>query len=155
MTMFKLDAEHLFAYTATLRAPPEVFGPTPEGVRANFHVTGGEMHGPKLRGTVRDVGADFCLIRRDGVLELNVQLSLETHDGALIAATYTGYGDLGADGYEQFLAGKLPQRLALRTVPVLRTAHPDYQWLHRKLLVGVGEADLERFSVSYDVYAIG
>jgi hypothetical protein len=97
--MFRLNPEHLFAYSATLQAPPEAIGPVPEGARANFYVTGGEVVGPRVRG-------------------------------------------------------KLPPRLPLRTTPVFRTAHPQYQWLHRLLCVGIGEADLEKFTVSYDVYAI-
>ena len=52
------------------------------------------------------------------------------------------------------LRGELPKTVKLRTTPTLRTAHPDYQWLHRLLCVGVGEADLEKLEVSYDVYAV-
>lgn len=152
--MFKPGLEHLFAYTATLRAPPEAVGPVPEGIRATFYVTGGELTGPKLRGRVLPVGADWGLMRRDGVFELDVRTSFETADGAIVYAQYRGLGDLGADGYERFAAGQLPPKMPLRTLPVLRTAHPEYQWLHRRLCVGIGEADLERFTVSYDVYAV-
>lgn len=152
--MFKLDAEHLFTYSATLQAPPESIGPVPEGIRATFYVTGGELLGPKLRGRVRPVGADWGLMRRDGVFTLDVRATLETDDGALIYAHYHGLGDMGADGYEKFAAGALPPRLPLRTTPVFRTAHPQYQWLHRLLCVGIGEANLETFTVQYDVYAL-
>ena len=50
--MFSPDyrLEYIFSYTAQVRLPPEVIGPVPEGVRANFYVTGGEMHGPKITG---------------------------------------------------------------------------------------------------------
>jgi len=152
--MFKAELEHLFAYNATLQAPPEVIGPVPEGIRATFYVTGGEATGPRLRGRVRPVGADWGLVRRDGMFVLDVRATLETHDGALIYAYYNGLGDLGADGYDKFARGELPPRLALRTLPVMRTAHPEYQWLHRRQFIGVGEADLEKFTVSYDVYAL-
>lgn len=153
-TTHPLQGEHLFAYTARLHAPPEVIGPVPEGLRINFYIAGGELLGPRLRGRMLGVGADYSLLRRDGVLELDVRGNFQTDDGALIDVQYRGLGDLGADGYEQFLAGQLPPRLALHTRPVLRTAHPDYQWLHRPFCVGVGEADLQSFTVSYDVYAL-
>lgn len=152
--MFKLDAEHLFAYHATLKAPPETIGPVPEGVRATFYITGGEATGPKLHGKLLGVGADWALMRRDGVIQLDVRGTMETQDGALIYVHYSGLGDMGADGHDQFIAGKLPARLPLRTTPVFRTAHPQYQWLHRRVCVGIGEADLEKFTVSYDVYAL-
>lgn len=152
--MRKLDGEHICSYSAGLHAPPELIGPVPEGVRATFFISGGEVSGPKLRGKIRSVGADWALVRQDGVLELDVRTTLETHDGALIYTHYRGLGDLGADGYQKFLAGQLPPRLPLRTTPAFRTSAPQYQWLHRRLCVGIGEADLEKFIVSYDVYAL-
>jgi hypothetical protein len=152
--MFAYTMEHLFSYSATLRAPPEAIGPIPEGIRANFYITGGKLLGPKLKGKLLPVGGDAFLMRHDGVGQLNVQATFETEDGALIDATYGGIADFGADGYEKFLRSQLPKKVALRTTPRLRTAHPAYQWLHRLHCVGIGEADLEQFVVSYDVYAV-
>ncbi|MGH8456879.1 MAG: DUF3237 domain-containing protein [Stenotrophobium sp.] len=152
--MFPYQLEHIYSYRAQLVAPPEVIGPVPEGIRANFYVAGGEITGPKLRGKLRPVGADWGTIRSDGVLVIDARITLETDDGALVYMHYNGLGDLGADGHEQFLAGKLPPRFTLRTAPVFRTAHPKYQWLHRLFCIGVGEADLEKFTASYDVYAV-
>ena len=152
--MFKLDGEHVCSYSAGLTAPPEIIGPVPEGIRATFYITGGEISGPKLRGKVRSVGADWGLMRHDGVFELDVRATLETHDGALIYTHYRGLGDMGPDGYAKFLEGKLPPRMALRTTPTFRTSAPQYQWMHRLLCVGIGEADLQKFVVSYDVYAL-
>jgi hypothetical protein len=151
---FPCRTELLFSYRAGLQAPPEVIGPVPEGVRVNFYITGGEITGPRLRGQLRAVGADNFLIRHDGVGELDVRTTFETHDGALIDVSYRGLGDLGADGHAAFLRGELPPRLPLRILPRLRTAHPDYQWLERLVCVGIGEADLVNFVVRYDIYAV-
>lgn len=150
---FPCRTELLFSYRASL-APPQVIGPVPEGIRVNFYITGGEIEGPRLRGRVLDVGADFFTIRTDGIGELDVRALFETHDGALIDASYRGIGDLGPDGHAAFLRGELPPVLLLRTAPCLRTAHPAYQWLQRELCVGIGEADLVGFMVRYDVYAL-
>jgi hypothetical protein len=79
---------------------------------------------------------------------LDVRATIETHDNALIFIAYTGVGDLGEDGYHKFLQGAFPSRVPLRVVPRFQTTHPTYQWLN------IGEADLERFEVRYDVYAI-
>jgi hypothetical protein len=152
--MFEYKMEHLFSYSASLQAPPEVIGPVQEGIRVNFYITGGVIRGQRLNGRMRAVGADCFLVRRDGVGQLDVRTTIETDDGALIDVAYQGIGDLGADGYDKFLRGELPKRLPLRTGPKLRTAHPAYQWLQRLHCVAVGEADLERFEVAYDVYAV-
>jgi hypothetical protein len=146
--------EYLFSYTARLQAPPEVIGPTPEGLRVNFYVTGGEVRGPRLNGTLRPVGGDWLTVRPDGIGILDVRATVETDDGALIDVTYTGVGDLGDDGYERFLRGDLPQKLPLRVAPRFLTAHPAYQWINRVQCINVGEVDLTTFVVSYDVYAL-
>lgn len=152
--MPRLKAEHLCTMRATLQAPPELIGPVPEGIRANFYITGGRIEGARLKGDLRAVGADWFTLRRDGVGELDVRGTIETDDGALIDLRYGGRADAGADGYERFLAGALPERLALRTGPQLRSAHPDYQWLHRLYCIGVGEIDMRTFEVRYEIYSL-
>lgn len=152
--VYPLRGEHLFSLHARLGGPPEVIGPVPKGIHANFYVQGGKVSGPRLRAQIRPVGGDWFILRADGMGELDVRLSMETHDGALIEARYDGLSDFGADGYERFLRGELPDSVALFTTPRLYTAHPDYQWLHRCACVGIGRADLARFEVSYDIYAL-
>ncbi|MCY1260800.1 hypothetical protein D9M68_103560 [compost metagenome] len=151
--MNAFEFEHLFTYSATLKEA-EIMGEVPEGFRINYWVTGGEVQGPKLNGNVLPVGADWLTIRRDGMAALDVRLSIHTEDGGLIDVTYPGLGDLGPNGYEAIVRGESPARMTLRTSPRFRTAHPDYQWLHRHLCVGIGEVDFERAEVVYDVYAL-
>ena len=138
----------------TLKNPPEVIGPVPEGIRANFYVTGGEISGPKLRGTIRPVGGDWLTVRTDGMGILDVRATFESHDGALIDAAYTGVADLGEDGYQKFLRQDLPRIVQLRIAPRFRTVHPSYQRLNRVQCIGIGEVDMERLEVRYDVYAV-
>jgi hypothetical protein len=146
--------EHIFSSTANLQAPPEVIGPTPAGLRVNFYVTGGEVTGPRMTGTLRPVGGDWLTIRTDGVGILDVRATIETADGALIDLVYTGVGDLGEDGYDRFLRGDLPEHVPLRVAPRFLTAHPDYRWLNRLQCINVGEVNLATFEVGYDVYAL-
>jgi hypothetical protein len=152
--MHDYDLEHIFSYTVTLH-PPEVIGPVPEGARANFYVSEGEATGPKVYGKLHPVGGDWLVVRTDGVAILDVRATFETRDeGALIYVSYTGVGELGEDGYERFLRGDLSGSVPLRVVPRFLTAHPDYRWLNRLQCLGIGEVDLERSEVSYDVYAV-
>lgn len=144
--------EWLCRYSATLQAP-EVIGPVPEGIRVNFYVTGGQCSG-RIAGKLRAVGGDWLTIRSDGVGELDVRATLETDDGALIDLAYRGIGDLGPEGYSAFLEGRLPDALSLRTRPVMRTAHPAYQWLQRLFCVSIGSVDFKKLEVTYDVYVV-
>lgn len=152
--MIDYRLEHLCSYSATLNSPPEVIGPVPEGLRVNFYVTGGELRGPRLSGRLRPVGGDWLTIRTDGVGMLDVRVTIETSDGALLYVTYAGMTDLGETGYQDFLEGRMPKRLRLHTVPRFRVADERYRWLNRLQCLGVGEADLEAFEVRYDVYAV-
>ena len=153
--MIDYRLEHIFSYTATLEPSLEVIGPVHEGFRANAYISGGEVSGPKLRGKLRPVGADWLTVRTDGVGILDVRATIETHDGALIYVTYTGVLDLGEDGYQKFSRGELPPSgTPIRMSPRCCTSHPDYQWLTRLHCLGIGEAFLERSEVRYDVYAV-
>jgi len=153
--MIDYRLEHIFSFSATLATPLEVIGPVPEGLRANAYVSSGEVSGPKVRGKLRPVGGDWLTIRSDGVGMLDVRITIETHDGALIYVTYTGVSDMGEGGYQKFMRGELPPSgTPIRTNPRLYTSHRDYLWLNRLHCLGIGQAFLERSEVCYDVYAV-
>lgn len=152
MIPYRLD--HIMSYNATLAAP-EIIGEVPEGIRVNFHITGGDITGPKVFGKMRPVGADWLTLRRDGVGVLDVKATAETNDGALLYITYAGIIDLGPNGYQDFLNGLPPASgTAIRICPRVSTSHPNYLWLNRLHCIGVGQAFLERLEVAYDVYAV-
>src|SRR5881275_3795932 len=71
-------------------APPQRLGVVPHGTRVIAPITSGTFEGPRLRGKVLPGGADWTLLRPDGVLELDLQLTLETEDGALIRLSSFG-----------------------------------------------------------------
>ena len=73
-------------------------------------------------------GGDWVLKRPDGVLELDLRITLETDDGALIHMTFEGIRDDGAKGAPYF-----------RTLPRFETADTKYSFLNRLLAVGAGE----------------
>ncbi len=148
-----VQLEHICSYWATV-SQPEVIGPLAEGIRVNVYVTDGEISGPKMRGRVRKVGGDWLSIRPDGIGVLDVRATFELEDGALVYTTYGGVAELGPDGYQRFLAGNPPDRVQLRIAPRYYTGHPDYLWLNRVQCVGVGEVDMQKMRVTYDIYAL-
>ncbi|MDH3528980.1 MAG: DUF3237 domain-containing protein, partial [Acidobacteriota bacterium] len=104
---YPYEMVHLTSYRVTL-SEPEVIGPVAEGLRLNIYITAGDVFGPKIKGLIRPAGADWLTIRKDGVGVLDVRATIETDDGALIYTYYTGLGDLGPDGYKNFLDGSPP-----------------------------------------------
>src|SRR5260221_8054388 len=103
----------------------EEIGLTPHGKLSIFPVTGGSFEGERLRGKVLAGGGDWVAARADGTFELDLRVTLETDDGALIHMTFSGVRD-DANQY-------------LRTLPRFETASPKYAFLNRLLAVGVGE----------------
>jgi hypothetical protein len=73
-------------------------------------------------------GDDWVVKRGDGVLELDLRITLETDDRALIHMTFEGIRDDGAPGAPYF-----------RTLPRFETADAKYSFLNRLLALGVGE----------------
>ena len=150
--MHDYTMEHLCSVTVTLDNPPEIIGPTPEGLRLNVYISGGEVTGPRLQGKVLPVGADWLTVRSDGVGVLDIRATIETSDGALIYLAYKGMADAGEDGYQRFIEGNPPARVSLRGAPTFLTSHPNYLWLNRLQCINIGEVDLESWVVGYDLY---
>lgn len=152
--MFEPRLQHLASLQATLSAP-QMVGESGDGLRIVFPISGGEVRGPRLNGSVLASGADWFLVRRDGVAVLDVRVTIATEDDAVIYAFYGGVSDLGEDGYAKALRGEFPPRLPLRTTPRFETGHPAYSWLNRLQCIGIGEAVPAESRVAYDLYALG
>ena len=109
-------------------APTQNIGAGPHGTRLTFPIIGGSFDGDRLRGKVLPGGDDWVVKRADGVLELDLRITLETEDGALIHMTFEGIRDDAAPGGTYF-----------RTLPRFETADAKYSCLNRLLAVGTGE----------------
>src|SRR6185436_6454261 len=100
-------------------------GSTPQGALSIFPVTGGSFEGERLRGRVLAGGGDWVTAKGDGTFDLDLRVTLETDDGALIHMTFAGVRD---DANQYF-----------RTLPRFETAAPPYAFLNRLLAVGIGQ----------------
>ncbi len=109
-------------------APTQDIGACPHGARITFPIVGGSFDGERLRGKVLPGGDDWTVKRSDGVVELDLRVTLETDDAATIHLTFEGIRDDGAPGAPYF-----------RTLPRFETAAPKYAFLNRLLAVGAGE----------------
>lgn len=128
---------HLFAHLA----PAVSLGETPSGTRKIVNVTGGTFKGDRLEGAVLPGGGDWALTRADGVLLLDVRLTLQTNDGALIYCRYEGMRHGPAEVMARLAAGEKvdPAQMYFRIQPRFETADLRYAWLNRILAVGMGE----------------
>lgn len=99
-------------------------------------VTGGSFGGPRLRGTVRDGGADW-ITQVSGHSSLDVRITLDTDDGAIIYMSYTGMVRPGENG------------TYWRVRPIFQTASEKYDWVNH--IVCIGKSKQIPGKVAYDV----
>src|SRR5258708_33849050 len=124
MSLPTLQSAHLFTLSLTVAPNMTDVGETPYGRRRIGTVTGGSFEGEELKGTVLpSPGGDWLLLRRDGILQLDVRLTLKTDDAHLIYMSYRGMRHGPAWGIERAKQGGKadPSQSALLSVPLLVT----------------------------------
>jgi hypothetical protein len=121
--------------------PPIDVGTVSGGRRRIVPIRGGTFEGPALRGSVLDGGADWQIVREDGLAELDTRYTLRTERGELIYIQNAGVRRAAPEVVAKLLAGVDvdPSLVYFRTVPTFETASPELQWLTRAVFVGVGE----------------
>lgn len=131
-----------FAMTLRVKVGPALeFGRVPAGRRRVVPVLGGTFEGPEVRGTVVHGGADWQIVREDGLAQLDTRYALETDGGALIYIQNAGIRHAPPDITAKLLADQPadPSLVYFRTVAAFETSAPELQWLTRSVFIGVGE----------------
>jgi hypothetical protein len=116
-------------------------GAVPHGTRITAPIASGHFEGARLRGRVLPGGGDWTLLRSDGVLELDLRLTLETDDGALIHMTSFGLRHGRPEVIAAIARGESvdPSTYYFRTAPRFETSHSKYEFLNRLLAVASGD----------------
>ena len=152
--MLTARLEHLVSVRASLAREPELIGQTPAGFVINWPPLSGTLDGPAFQATVIPGGEHQTIIRTDGIGELSVSVTVQTHDRALIALRYSGTVDYGEDWAARLPLGKWPAVLPVRSQIRMLTAEPKYRWLNRLLCLGVGEVRPADNLYTYDISAV-
>lgn len=120
--------------------PARELGETPLGRRRIIGITGGTFSGPRLAGKILPGGADWQVIRADGVAYLDARYTLETDDGALIYVNNKGYRHGPKEVLERMARGEEvdPALYYMRATPWFETSAPRYAWLNRSICVATG-----------------
>ena len=136
-------------------AKPQELGETPQGCRRIIGITGGRFSGAKLSGRVLAGGADWQVIRSDGVADLDARYTLETDDGALIYVRNRGYRHGPAPVLQKLAAGEVvdPGLYYMRTTPRFETGHAKYAFLNR-LMICVATGARRAAAVELDVFQV-
>lgn len=95
-------------------------GVTPAGHRRVIPITGGTVTGPRITGEVLGIGADWSVVRGDGVAAVTAKYLIRTGDGVVLTVTNTGA--FTAQG--------------IVTTPRIEAPDGPYSWLNDAVLVG-------------------
>jgi len=107
--------------------PVIVIGDSKQGRRQLIPITGGEFSGPNINGKVLPGGADWQLVRPDGVLEIEARYTVQTVDGINIGVRNRGIA----------LYPPAAETVYVRTVPEFEApADSAYAWLNKAIFVG-------------------
>jgi uncharacterized protein DUF3237 len=134
--------------------PPVTVGETGLGIRRQIAIKGGELAGPGMRGKILPGGADFQIIRPNGVIDLVARYVVEMDDGALIYVENTGIRTGPGDALEKLQRGEAvdPKLIYFRTVPRFETGSDKYRWMMQTLFVA--SAERHQSQVIIDVYKV-
>ena len=149
----EIRTQHLLTLKLAVNGMQPI-GETPSGNRRVGLVAGGTFEGARLKGIVLPGGADWMIVRPDGVTTLDVRIVLQTGDGAAIGLTYKGLRHGPAAVMEKVNSGQFvdPSEYYFRTIITFETASPKYAWLNTIFGIGTGSRPPE--GPVYDIFEV-
>ena len=145
--MRKPDLE--FAFEARVDLGPVIeVGRVPQGERRIIPIIGGtfEGSGPDgsgFRGRVLNHGADWQIVRPDGLTEIDTRYALETDSGAVVYIVNRGIRHGAPEVMARLRAGQPvdSSEYYFRTVPSFETAAPELAWMMRSIFIATAERE--------------
>jgi hypothetical protein len=142
--------EFLFAARVAVEKPLDL-GDVGKGGRRIVPIAGGEFSGPRLRGEVLPGGADWQILRHDGVAELEARYTLRTDDGTLIYVRNVALRHGPPDVIAALAAGRPvdPASYYFRGATFFETGDARYAWITKSIVVCTGEREPARVKLSF------
>ncbi len=151
--MDKLDQQHLMTLNLQIDfGSVSVIGGIPAGLRRIVPVSGGTFTGDRVNGEVLPGGNDWVINRPDGVMMIDVRLTLKTDDGALIYLTYQGrfLGEMSVMAKLGKGEALKPEEYSLLMSAKFECGNEKYQWLNN--VIAVGRGTQSRGGATYTIY---
>ena len=144
-----------WAFSVRVEVDPAIEqGEIDGGVSRFIPITGGEVYGPRLTGTVLPGGGDWQVIRKGGLSDIEARYFLKAEDGTVIEVHNPGVRVADEATIEKLRIGEpVPQdSYYFRTQPRFRVADGPHQWLERQVFVARGVRFPDR--VIIDFYSV-
>ncbi|HEX6226919.1 MAG TPA: DUF3237 domain-containing protein [Chryseolinea sp.] len=131
-----------FFCTLTVKLdPPMVVGETAHGTRRIIPIIGGEVAGPGIKGEIIKGGADWQVVRKDGVSELEAHYQFKTDDGIIIYVKNVGLRAASPEIAAKIARGDQvdASQYYFRAVPKFEAPQGKYSWINDVIFICTGE----------------
>jgi hypothetical protein len=148
-----LSAQPIFTVEAEL-GPVTSLGQGALGERRMIGILGGTVHGRKLTGHVLPGGADWQIVRPDGVADLRARYTIESDAGARILVASDGLRHGPAEVIARLARGEAvdPALYYFRTAMRFETSDPSAAWLNR--IIALARGAREERAVRLEVFEV-
>jgi len=129
-------------------------GTTPYGDRRVINILGGRVEGARLSGRILPGGADWQIVRPDGVADLRARYTIESDGGARILVASDGLRHGPAEVIARLAHGEEvdPAFYYFRTAMRFETSDPSAAWLNR--IVALARGAREPRAVRLEVFEV-
>jgi len=142
-TAYSQDAPRLeFFCTLNVKLdPPLVVGETAHGTRRIIPIIGGTVEGPLIKGEIIKGGADWQVVRKDGVSELEAHYQFKTDDGSIIYIKNVGIRVASPEVAAKIARGEHVDgsQYYFRAVPAFEAPPGKYAWINDSIFICTGE----------------
>jgi hypothetical protein len=144
------ELEHVADLVVRIGVPIEI-GRIAGNLRRVIPIAGGEIFGPRIHGKVLPGGADYQVMRSDGVTDLHARYVIETEDGQLIYVENSGVRYGPPELIEKIRRGEAvdPTLIYFRSTPRFETAAPGYEWLMQNVFICSGARFPDRVELRF------
>jgi Protein of unknown function (DUF3237) len=128
-------------------------GQTPYGGRRVIEILGGRVEG-RIAGKILPGGADWQIIRSDGVADIQARYVIEADSGSRVLVTSNGLRHGPAEVLATIARGEKvdPALYYFRTIMRFEVSDPALDWLNRT--IGIAHGARERLAVTLDVFEL-
>ncbi|HWK22321.1 MAG TPA: DUF3237 family protein [Ureibacillus sp.] len=145
-----METTFLFKAHIKVSNPIEV-GNVGTGIRRIIPIIGGTVEGESLNGRIHLGGADYQLIRYDGVTEALAHYVIETNEGIPIYVINKGYRHGPKEIMDKIIRGEqVPDgSYYFKTTPTFETSSDKYSYLNKMIIIGEGIRKPNEVQISF------
>ncbi len=130
-----------FVFEARVKVDPPLEMGEAGGVRRRIvPIAGGTVEGPRFKGEILALGADWQAIREDGLTEVLARYVIRAEDGTMISVVNQGIRRASPPVIRRLLAGQPvdPSLVYFRAAPTFEVGPGPHAWLGENLFITAG-----------------